>query len=47
MAALMAGIFLTSSVQILRQALSEYRADGAYIQPAGERRYQASIPQDG
>lgn len=27
-AALMAGIFLTSSVQILRQAWSEYRADG-------------------
>jgi len=26
-AAVMAGIFLTSSVQILRQAWSEYRAD--------------------
>jgi Co/Zn/Cd efflux system component len=27
-AAIMAGIFLTSSVQILRQAWSEYREDG-------------------
>lgn len=30
-AALMAGIFFTSSVQILRQALSEYRAGGAAV----------------
>ncbi len=37
-AALMAGIFLTSSVQILRQAWNEYRADNAQLRPAEEHR---------
>ncbi|MEH2513199.1 Co/Zn/Cd efflux system component [Nitrobacteraceae bacterium AZCC 1564] len=37
-AALMAGIFLTSSVQIFRQAWSEYRADVLHLKPAEEHR---------
>ncbi len=35
-AALMAGIFLTSSVQILRQAYGEYRAGGIHLRSADE-----------
>jgi Co/Zn/Cd efflux system component len=41
-AALMAGIFLTSSVQILRQGWSEYRADGN--QEAGSGVVKVAVP---